>query len=296
LAAIGAFWHGWRAMKTCIAPYAPGRYPRGARGLSRQEGPVADTVPKHWTQSTWEEKAKENPLFAVMTMPEMADAGADGFDEQHLDAFFAKGEALFAAHVAPLIAAAPKRGLVVEYGCGAGRILKAVAGAGHRAAGIDISPTMIGHCRRLVAAAESLHCLDEKGRTDLPDASASVVYSYAVVQHIASLEDYVKAIDEMCRVLAPGGTLGVQVNCEDFVSGDFDKRDRTENFEDHSLHYRADETKPYRRHDQNNWSGVYIGDNTLVRLLDERGVKVERRYYHNPKKLRAVWYVCRKSG
>lgn len=255
---------------------------------------MADNVPKHWTESSWEEKAKENPLFAVMTMPEMADAPADAFDEQHLDAFFAKGDALFSAHVAPLIALAPSRGLVVEYGCGAGRILKAVTSAGHSAAGIDISPTMVEHCRRLVPDAQSLHCLNDAGRTDLPDASARVVYSYAVVQHIASLTNFVKAIDEMCRVLRPGGVLGVQVNCEDFVSGDFDKADRTENFEDHSLHYRAGEAKPYRRHDQNNWSGVYISDAEMIRLLDERGVQVERRYYHNPKKLRAVWYVCRK--
>jgi SAM-dependent methyltransferase len=257
---------------------------------------VADNVPKHWTQSTWEEKAKENPLFAVMTMPEMADASAQAFDEQHLETFFAKGEALFSAHVAPLIATAGGPGLVVEYGCGAGRILKAVTGAGHRAAGIDISPTMLEHCRALVPEAQSLHCLDEAGRTDLPDACARVVYSYAVVQHIASLASYVRAIDEMCRVLGPGGVLGVQVNCEDFVSGDFGRPDRTENFEDHSLHYRAGEAKPYRRHDQNNWSGVYVGDDTLVRLLQQWGVGVERRYYHNPKKLRAVWYVCRKAG
>lgn len=261
---------------------------------------MADNVPKHWTQSTWEEKAKENPLFAVMTMPEMADAAADAFDEQHLDVFFAKGEALYSVHVAPLIAAEaelpPERALVVEYGCGAGRILKSVVAAGRRAAGIDISPTMIEHCRRLVPEVQSLHCLDEAGRSNLPDGCASVVYSYAVVQHIASLAQYVKAIDEMCRVLTPGGVLGLQVNCEDFVSGDFGQPDKTENFEDHSLHYRAGEAKPYRRHDQNNWSGVYIGDETLVQLLGDRGVTVERRYYHNPKKLRAVWYVCRKSS
>lgn len=255
---------------------------------------MADNVPKHWTQSTWEEKAKENPLFAVMTMPEMADAGADSFDDQHLDAFFAKGNALFEAHVAPLVAAARGRALVVEYGCGAGRILKAVTSAGHTASGIDISPTMIGHCRRLVPGVHSLHCLDQDGRSDLADGCASVVYSYAVVQHIAALGDFVKAFDEMCRLLMPGGVLGVQVNCEDFINGDFQTPDRTENFEDHSLHYRVGEAEPYRRHDQNNWSGVYIGDDTLTQLLGERGVTVERRYYHNPKKLRAVWYVCRR--
>jgi SAM-dependent methyltransferase len=257
---------------------------------------LADNVPKHWSKSTWEEKAQENPLYAVMTMSEMADAPAGDFDEKHLDVFFAKGRALFSTHVAPLIAvceAAP--GLVVEYGCGAGRILNAAIEAGQTVAGIDISPTMLEHCRRLVPGVASLHELNAEGRTDLPDASASIVYSYAVVQHIGSLAAYERAIDEMCRILRRGGVLGVQVNCEDFVSGDFAKGDRTENFEDHSLHYRAGETMPYRRHDQDNWSGVYIGDERLVRLLAGRGLTVEKRYYHNPKKLRAVWYVARKA-
>jgi hypothetical protein len=99
----------------------------------------------------------------------------------------------------------------------------------------------------------------------------------------------------MIRILSPGGIVGVQMNCEDFIAGDFNRPDRTKNFESYSLHYRAGEAAPYRRHDQNNWSGVYIGDETLTRLFAERGVVIERRYYHNPNKLRAVWFVGRKA-
>src|SRR5437016_3728293 len=104
-------------------------------------------VPSHWDKNSWEEKAKENPLFAVMTVPKMAGAAAAEFRQDQLEAFFAKGTALFSAHIAPLIAIAPEVGedarLIAEYGCGAGRILRAVTSAGHKAAGIDISPTMI---------------------------------------------------------------------------------------------------------------------------------------------------------
>lgn len=255
-------------------------------------------VLKAWEGTTWEEKARENPLFAVMTTPSMEAASPEEFDEKQLAEFFAKGEVLYAAHVAPLISALPDRDqnpLVVEYGCGVGRILKAVCAAGVRAAGIDISPTMIGHCQSLVPEVEALYVLDEQGRTGAPDASASLIYSYAVVQHISALSNYVRAFDEMCRVLKPGGIIAVQVNCEDFVGGDFNASDATENFETYSLHTRPGETKPYRRHEQNHWSGVYIGDALQRRIFEERGVTVERLYYHNPKKLRAVWYVGRKA-
>jgi len=256
-------------------------------------------VLRAWEGTTWEEKARQNPLFAVMTTPAMEDASPDQFDEKQLAEFFAKGELLYTTHVAPLIALLPDRDqnpLVMEYGCGVGRILKAVGAAGVRCAGIDISPTMIEHCRRLAPDAEALYVLDADGRTNAPDACASAVYSYAVVQHISALSNYVRAFDEMCRVLKPGGVIAVQVNCEDFVSGDFDAPDSTENFETYSLHTRRGEKKPYSRHEQNHWSGVYIGHALQTQIFADRGVSVERLYYHSKKKLRAVWYVGRKAA
>lgn len=136
--------------------------------------------------------------------------------------------------------------------------------------------------------------LDEAGRSAARGGAASAVYSYAVVQHISSLTNYIRAFDEMCRVLKPGGVIAVQVNCEDFVGGDFNAPDSTENFETYSLHTRRGEKAPYTRHDQNNWSGVYIGHALQRKIFSERGVSVERLYYHNPNKLRAVWFVGRK--
>jgi SAM-dependent methyltransferase len=254
-------------------------------------------VPPHWAKSNWEDKAREDPLFAVMTDTQLSAPGATDFTEAQLKVFFAKGERLFASHVAPLIRASPDTdGLVVEFGCGMGRILRSVATAGHRCAGIDISPTMLEHSRRLNPGIDELHVLNWLGRSRLPSGCASVVYSFAVLQHIATLSAYRRAVAEACRVLKPGGVIGLHVNCEDFVGGDLEKPDRTENFESHSLHYRADSLKAHKRHDQNNWSGVYIGEALMANLLARGGVVVERRYFHNPKKLRAIWFVGRKRA
>ena len=54
--------------------------------------------------------------------------------------------------------------------------------------------------------------------------------------------------------------------------------------------------KVYKNHPQDEWSGVYIGADTMTALLAERGVAVERWYYHNPNKLRALWVVGRKAA
>jgi SAM-dependent methyltransferase len=259
---------------------------------------LGDTVPPHWSKSKWEQKAQEDPMFAVMTDAQLSAPGAAEFTEGQLKVFFAKGQRLFADHVAPLIAASPdtEGGLVVDYGCGMGRVLRSVAAAGHRCAGIDISPTMLSHCRRLNPDIDQLYPLNWLGRSALPSGSASVVYSFAVLQHIATLSAYRRAVAEACRALKPGGMLGLHVNCEDYIEGDLEKPDRTENFERHSQHYRAGSPKTYKRHPQNHWSGVYIGEALMTKLLARGGVDVERRYFHNPKKLRAVWFVGRKRA
>ncbi len=254
-------------------------------------------LPKHWKGISWERMARENPLFAVMSTREMVDAPPDGFSPELLESFFAKGHKVFRKFMAAPVSHSPdprEEALVVEYGCGMGRILKAAAAAGYRTAGIDISPTMLEHCRRLVPEAEALYALDETGRSAMPDGAASAVVSYAVVQHIASLKNYMAAIDEMCRVLKPGGTLAIQVNCKDFEDGDLANPGRTENFEDHSLHYRPGEEVAYQSHGQNQWSGVYIGQELLRRRLKARGVKAGGWRYHNPQKPLAVWITGQK--
>ncbi len=248
-------------------------------------------VPRRWVRNSWEDKARENPLFAVQSTEEMLDAAADDFSPEHLQRLFERGRLLFREQVGPLLEARPEPKpdiLVVEYGCGVGRILRAILDAGYRCAGIDISPTMVEHCRRLAPETEGAFVLDEHGRSGLPDNCASLVFTFAVVQHIATLSGYERALAEMCRVLRPGGTLAVHLNCEDFTET---PPTRTENFEDHSLHYRAGGQTPYMRHDQQQWSGVYIGFDRLEQRLAEHGVAVERRYFHNPAKLRGVWVI-----
>ena len=252
-------------------------------------------VPRRWVRNSWEDKARENPLFAVQSTEEMLDAPATDFSDEHLRRLFERGRLLLREQIAPLLEARPEpksEAFVVEYGCGVGRILRALVGAGYRCAGIDISPTMVEHCRRLVPEAEA-HVLDEAGRSGLPDGVASLVFSFAVVQHIAALSAYERALDEMCRVLAPGGTLAIHLNCEDFTET---PPTRTENFEDHSLHYRQGEQAPYLRHDQQQWSGVYIGFERLRQRLADHGVTIERRYFHNPAKLRGVWVIGSRQG
>ncbi len=252
--------------------------------------------PERWREEDWDATARgENPLSAILTSEGLVSAEPPAFSPALVDAFFARGRTLFQTNLEPLLSGRGGVGLVLEYGCGAGRIMKSVIEYGHPCAGVDVSPTMLERCGELVPEAGPLYLLDKDGHFAAPSAQAVLVYSYSVLQHIASLSRFVVALDEMCRVLAPGGDLAIQVYCEDFTAGP-DQPSRTENHEGWSLHYRPARPRPYKRHDQDPWRGIYIGFSELGRLLAERGVSIERWYYHNPRKRRSIWVIGRKGA
>jgi SAM-dependent methyltransferase len=290
-------WLGFRKLRAALPGKRKAYPPRLSGGDAAAQATTATEVPEHWKNAGWEEMAKENPLLAIMSTASFREADPREFSPQQLEELFAKGKKLFNHHVKPALRDIPPSDetLIVEYGCGAGRILRSVANRGYRCAGIDISAAMLEHCRRLVPEAD-LFPLDNEGKSALPNGSAALVYSYSVLQHIASLRVFSGAVDEVCRILRPGGTLLLQVNCCDFEGGDPTRPWRTENYEDHSLHFRAGETEPLFRHPQDHWSGVYVGYSRLVDMLATHKVRAERWYHHSSSKLRAVWVVAQKTA
>lgn len=263
------------------------------------KNPLAPSlVPKRWFKNSWEDKAKENPLFAVMTTSNYRGSDTRSFSDEELAVFFDKGRRVYAKIIKPRLKNArtgAEKPFLVEYGCGMGRILKAVVEDGLRAGGVDISPTMIEHCKRLVPEAVDVHALDANNTSPLPDACADAVFSFAVMKHIHTLELYDAALKEMTRILKPGGVLILNVNSQDFAHGSFDNPTRTEHFPKLSKHYRAGEKRPFLTRKYSTWSGVYIGYDRLVATLAKGGLEVIERFHHTLKKPQGIWVVARKG-
>lgn len=99
---------------------------------------------------------------------------------------------------------------VLDGGCGPGVHSIRVAKAGHPVVGIDISAGMLDQARRRAEAAGVANKIEfhQKDLTalDLPDASYRYVFSWGVIIHIPTIE---KALDELARVVEPGGKLAL---------------------------------------------------------------------------------------
>ena len=91
--------------------------------------------------------------------------------------------------------------LILDAGCGTGVFAGRLRDNGYRVVGIDASIGMLGPARnRGVAVAQAI-----AQRLPFPDATFDGFVSVAVLHHLGSTDMVRGAIDEMIRVLRPGG-------------------------------------------------------------------------------------------
>jgi SAM-dependent methyltransferase len=101
---------------------------------------------------------------------------------------------------------------VLDAGCGPGVHSVRAARSGCRVCAIDISQAMLQEAQARVRAAgcDSRVEFRQEDLTDLsfPNSSFSHVFSWGVIIHIHDIE---KALDELARIVSPGGTLALYV-------------------------------------------------------------------------------------
>ncbi len=106
------------------------------------------------------------------------------------------------------------RGDVCDIGCGPGQVARYLSDLGVSVFGLDLSPQMIEHARRLNPGIEFRE--GNMLALDLPDQSlAGIVAFYAIVN--LSHDLLASAFREMARVLRPGGMLLVAFHVGDDI-------------------------------------------------------------------------------
>jgi cyclopropane fatty-acyl-phospholipid synthase-like methyltransferase len=155
----------------------------------------------------WDDRAKENARYYVNT------ATREWTDNE----FFASGEATVREQILNDMTnvcqgAQPSAMHVLEIGCGAGRVTRALAAQFGRVTGVDISGEMVRQATLALADRPNAKAIQNNGR-DLADVEGPVDFAFSTIvfQHIPSYEVIESYVREVHRLLRPGGLFKFQV-------------------------------------------------------------------------------------
>ncbi|MEZ5354344.1 MAG: methyltransferase domain-containing protein [Bryobacteraceae bacterium] len=212
--------------------------------------PVEKTVDEKTVEKMrreWDERARENARHYVNTEKEA------WTDEE----FFASGERTVAEEILTDMTNIcqgkdPKEMKVLEIGCGAGRVTRALAKLFGEVYAVDISGEMVMQARRALTEFPGAHIHQNSGAdlAVLGDIQVDFAFSTIVFQHIPSREVIENYVREVHRLLRAGGLFKFQ------VQGDA------------TMEAPPDDT----------WLGVPFSDRQAVELAEKCGF--EPRYRH----------------
>ena len=166
-------------------------------------------MPIRENRQAWEDWGRVDPFWAILTKPD-ARGG-----KWNLDEFFESGQQAIDRvwKQADELGVPARRESGLDFGCGVGRLSRALATHVEHVVGLDIAETMIEEARVLNRAAP--RCEFRVQRADdlsgFPEDSFDVVLTLLVLQHIPSVAAIEKYLAEFVRVLAPQGLLVFQL-------------------------------------------------------------------------------------
>jgi SAM-dependent methyltransferase len=156
----------------------------------------------------WEEWGTLDPLWANLTQPGTQHGAWD------LEEFWRLGQEEIVAvmAVADRLGRPRERREALDFGCGAGRLTRALCGYFDRTTGVDVAQSMIELAR---ARNQGLPCRflwsGDGAMARLPDGSVDLVYSSLVLQHLPGVSEIRGAIADLARLVRPSGLLVFQL-------------------------------------------------------------------------------------
>ena len=198
-------------------------------------------------QRDWDQRARENARYYVNTERQ------DWTDED----FFRSGERTVAEEILTDMTnicqgKEPGQMRVLEIGCGAGRVTRALSNLFGEVCGVDISSEMVRQAGLALADRPNARVFQNNGKdlAVLGDMEFDFAFSSIVFQHIPSRDIIENYVGEVRRLLRPGALFKFQ------VQGDA------------TLATSPDDT----------WLGVPFSDEQAVRMAERCGF--EPRYRH----------------
>lgn len=158
--------------------------------------------------SDWDQRAQENARYYVATANE---TWSD-------DEFFASGEQTVKDFILTDMkniryGKDPKQMRILEIGCGAGRVTRALAGLFGEVHAVDVSGEMVALAKSALRDFPNAHVYKNNGKdlAVIPKTIFDFAFSFLVFQHIPSYEVIESYIGAVSRLLRPGCLFKFQV-------------------------------------------------------------------------------------
>ena len=157
----------------------------------------------------WDDLAELDPLWAVLSEPAFTHGGGS------VEEFFSTGagEVSGALDVARELGRPVRFGRALDFGCGVGRLSRALAARFERCTAVDVSRKMLDAARQLNADVPNIEFV-LNSRSDLSmfeNRSFDLVYSSIVLQHLSSRSEIERFVSELVRVTAASGLAIFQI-------------------------------------------------------------------------------------
>jgi SAM-dependent methyltransferase len=154
----------------------------------------------------WDERAREDPWYFV-------DSRLD-YRSPDADRFWRGGNEVVELILRAVDVSIQPTDVILDIGCGLGRLTRALATRAHRVIGLDVSKEMIDRARELNAQLDNVEWVlgDGESLAGIADGSVDGVISHVVFQHLPDPRITLGYVREMGRVLRPGGWAAFQVS------------------------------------------------------------------------------------
>jgi SAM-dependent methyltransferase len=167
---------------------------------------MVSSMPRLEPQSQdWDSLARLDPLWAICSRPDTRNGRWSPGE------FFRTGEQEVAAVLARPEAQPERRRVALDFGCGLGRLTRALATRFDHCRGVDGSKEMVEQAQRLNA--DRPNCSFDVGTTlaAVEPRSVDFVYSAFVLQHLGSDHAIADTVTEFLRVVTPDGAVVFQL-------------------------------------------------------------------------------------
>src|SRR3954471_3329107 len=154
----------------------------------------------------WDRRAREAAFFFVDS--------DQAYRDPDVERFWRDGERALDALLGRLGVAVGPGDVVLDLGCGLGRLTRPLAARAAHVHAFDVSPRMLARARELNAHLPNVtwHAGDGATLRPLADAAVDAVVSHVVFQHVPDPAITYGYVAEMGRVLRAGGRAAFQVS------------------------------------------------------------------------------------